>query len=148
VQPTSRSLARDHRLQRVLGLLRTSGCRVTTTRVAIVRTLLSRGGHVTAQQLADDVRRSHPEVHPSSVYRCLDTLVDVGVVHHAHLGHGAAVFHLTDERHEHLVCDGCGAVTEVPSDVLDELAERLGRGWGFTLQRGHGALSGRCRDCM
>jgi Fe2+ or Zn2+ uptake regulation protein len=45
------------------------------------------------------------------------------------------------------VCEGCGAVTELPSHELDELADRLEHAYGLELSLGHFALSVRCRSC-
>jgi Fur family transcriptional regulator, ferric uptake regulator len=138
----------DDRLKRVLALVRDKGGRVTTTRRAIVAALLDAPDHhVTAQALAERVQQSHPDVHASTVYRTLDTLTDIGVVEHTHFGHGAAVYHLTDERHQHLVCELCGAVVEVPLRTFDPLVEALRESYGFDVHAEHVALVGRCRDC-
>jgi Fe2+ or Zn2+ uptake regulation protein len=138
----------DDRLKRVLALVRDKGGRVTTTRRAIVAALLEAPDHhVTAQTLAEQVQRSHPDIHPSTVYRTLDTLTDIGVVEHTHLGHGATVYHLTDERHQHLVCESCGAVVEVPLSQFEPLVDDLRATYGFDVHPEHVALVGRCRDC-
>jgi Fe2+ or Zn2+ uptake regulation protein len=138
----------DDRLKRVLALVREKGGRVTTTRRAIVASLLDAPDHhVTAQTLAERVQASHPDIHASTVYRTLDTLAQLGVVEHTHLGHGAAVYHLTDERHQHLVCEGCGVVVEVPLSVFAPLVSDLRATYGFDVHPEHVALVGRCRDC-
>lgn len=137
----------DERLERILELLRSRGGRITTARRAIIAELLARGGHVTADELAAAVQAAHPDVHLSTIYRCLDALEELEVVGHVHLGHGRAVYHLTDDPHQHLVCERCGAVVEVPDRVFDDLAARLRRSYGFVLQVGHFAVPGLCRDC-
>ena len=132
----------------MLALVRDRGGRVTTTRRAIIASLLDAPDHhVTAQALAERVQAGHPDIHASTVYRTLDTLAELGVVEHTHLGHGATVYHLTDERHQHLVCEQCGAVVEVPLDVFDPLVAHLRAAYGFDVQPEHVALVGRCRDC-
>jgi Fe2+ or Zn2+ uptake regulation protein len=135
------------RLEEILELLRQRGGRVTTARRAIIATLLSSRNHVTADELAEQVQAAHPDVHLSTIYRCLDTLEKLELVDHVHLGHGRAVYHLTDEHHQHLVCESCGAVVEVPDDVFDDLAGRLRREFAFTLRAGHFAVAGLCRRC-
>ena len=131
----------------VLGMLRERGGRVTTPRRVILTALLEAGDHVTADDLTAAVQRRHPEVHQSTVYRTLETLAELGVVDHVHLGHGRAVFHLADERHQHLLCSSCGLVIEAPDDVVDDLARRLDDEYGFALDARHFALSGRCQAC-
>ncbi|GAA2924325.1 hypothetical protein GCM10020221_20370 [Streptomyces thioluteus] len=47
-------------------------------------------------------------VNISTVYRTLELLEELGLVSHAHLGHGAPTYHLADRHdHIHLVCRDC-----------------------------------------
>ena len=132
---------------RILDELRARGGRITSARRALVRALVEAHGHVTADDLAAEVQRAQPDVHRSTIYRTLDALEELGVVDHTHLGHGRAVYHLTDDRHQHLVCESCGAVTEAPSDLFDELSRQLKRRYKFTLRPEHFAALGRCSAC-
>ncbi len=132
----------------ILQQLRSDGSRLTASRRALVEALvLADDHHVTADDLVAAVHRSAPAVHRSTVYRTLDALEQAGVVEHVHLGHGRAVYHLTDDRHHHLVCDRCGAVIEVPEAVVAPLLEELADGYGFVVSGRHFALPGVCRAC-
>lgn len=137
-----------HRLESILGLLRERGGRLTTARRAIITALLEAEGHVTADDLTSAVQRAHPDVHLTTIYRCLDTLEELGVVDHVHLGHGRAVYHLSDEAHQHLVCEKCGAVVEVPDALFEDLAGRLQADYGFAIRPKHFAVLGRCEACQ
>lgn len=127
--------------------LRTSGVRITAPRRMVIDALVESGSHVTADDLLRRVRRSHPEVSTSSIYRTMELLTDHGVVQHVHLGHGPAQYHLADEHHAHLVCNRCGAVTELDPDVSAPFAERVAQELGFELDLGHFALTGWCARC-
>jgi Fe2+ or Zn2+ uptake regulation protein len=135
------------RLEEILALLRQRGGRVTTCRRTILETFLGAGGHVTAEALTAQVQASQPDVHESTVYRFLDELERLGVVDHVHLGHGRAVYHLTDEPHHHLVCERCGRVVEVPDALFDDLDARVRKRYGFAIRSHHFAVVGRCADC-
>jgi Fe2+ or Zn2+ uptake regulation protein len=137
----------DERLERILAQLRSGGGRITPARRALVAALLASPGHATADDLAELVQRSHPDVHQSTIYRTLDALEELGVVDHVHLGHGRAVYHLADDPHQHLVCEACGHVLEVPDAVFAELATALQRDYAFTLRPNHFAVLGRCAAC-
>jgi Fur family transcriptional regulator, ferric uptake regulator len=137
----------EARLEEILERLRERGGRLTAPRRAIIAALLESKHHVTAETLADEVQRAHPEIHLATIYRTLDTLTDLGVINHVHLGHGPAVYHLVDDAHHHLVCDQCGTIVELPPDVFDSLGVRLEREYGFRLDAHHFALGGRCRSC-
>ena len=130
-----------------LDLLRERGLRVTTARRAVLVALLEADGHLRAEDLAAVVHGRHPDVHLSTVYRALETFEEVGLVTHVHLGHGPSTYHLSDQLHHHAVCEACGAVVELPDDVLDAVARRVRDEFGFEVDARHFALAGRCSGC-
>ncbi len=64
------------------------------------------------------VQREAPEVALSTIYRNLEELERMGVIVHAHLGHGPTTYHLAKDADGHLVCEKCGAMIEVPEDLF------------------------------
>ena len=132
-----------------LGLRRTlheRGLRMTPQRQLVldaVRVL----GHATPEQICTEVQSAAPAVNITTVYRTLDLLERIGVVRHTHLGHGAPTYSEQQHQHVHLVCHACGTVTEIPTQLMSGLAERLRAERGFELDVAHVALSGMCRDC-
>ncbi len=104
-------------------------------------------GHATPEQICTQVQRVAPAVNITTIYRTLDLLEKLGLVRHTHLGHGAPSYSEQEHQHVHLVCHECGAVVETPSDLMNELANRLSTTSGFELDVTHVALSGRCADC-
>ena len=138
----------DGRLDRILDLIRRDGGRVTTARRAVLSALLhEHGRHLSAEELASAVRASDPDVHLSTVYRTLDALEQLGVVTHVHLGHGRAIYHLTDELHHHAVCEACGDVLQLPDAIFGDVRADLEELHGFHLDAHHFALVGRCATC-
>lgn len=130
-----------------LDRLRASGARITTSRRLLLHCLYAGGSHRTAEELAADVQALAPDVHLSTIYRNLDELERLGLVHHAHLGHGAANYHLPGEAHGHLVCEVCGATFEAPARFFEALATAAATAYGFTIDPRHFAVLGRCADC-
>ena len=104
-------------------------------------------GHATPEQICAEVQTVAPAVNITTVYRSLDLLERIGVVRHTHLGHGAPTYSEQEHQHVHLVCHTCGSVTEIPTELMDELARRLRTESGFELDVAHVALSGGCRAC-
>jgi Fur family transcriptional regulator, ferric uptake regulator len=135
------------RAESILDSLRNAGERVTKARRAVVTALVDASGHATAEALQARVQAEHPEVHMATIYRNLETLERLGVVEHTHLGHGPAVYHLADELHQHLVCEVCGHVVEVPADLLHPVEEEVRSRYGFVMRPGHFAVVGRCASC-
>jgi len=135
------------RVQAILQALRDRGERVTTARRALLTALDEAPDHCSADDLAAEVARLHPEIHRATIYRTLETLRRLEVVEHTHLGHGPAVYHLADRVHQHLVCEECGAVTEVPAAAFSGLERSLRRDYGFTIRSRHFAVVGICQAC-
>lgn len=131
----------------VLEVLRAGGGRITAPRRAVVEALLSGGGHISVEEVAEQLADHDPPIHLSTVYRTLETLEDAGVVTHAHVGHGRAVYRLAGTAHLHAECDTCGKVIHLPADALDDLAATLAESDDFELQTTHFSLLGRCAEC-
>lgn len=135
------------RVQSILDALRERGERITIARRALLTALDETPDHCSADDLAAEVARLHPEIHRATIYRTLETLRRLEVVEHTHLGHGPAVYHLADQVHQHLVCEDCASVTEVPPSAFRGLERALKREYGFTLKSRHFAVVGICQAC-
>ena len=134
-------------MEAVLGLLRSAGSRITTSRRLVVKALLGLRGHITAEKLCELVQATAPDVVISTIYRNLEELERLGVVVHSHLGHGPAVYHLGSAAHAHLVCSKCGATLEAPEEFFADLAKQAAATYGFTVDPRHFAILGHCRAC-
>jgi Fur family ferric uptake transcriptional regulator len=122
--------------------LHARGLRMTPQReqvLAAVRQL----EHATPEQISDSVT----DVDVTTVYRTLELLEQLGLVRHTHLGHGAPSFRPAEDDHVHVVCHECGQVIDAPHDLIDALSTRLESERGFTVDRSHFTVFGRCADC-
>jgi Fur family ferric uptake transcriptional regulator len=140
--------ASDSRVADVLGQLARRGMRRTAARQAILEALYASNGHISADDLATDVQRRFPTVNVSTIYRTLEVLQELEIIDHVHLAHGPAVFHLAEHDHQHLVCERCSRVQEVPSDKMLPFLKMLEGEFGFELDRRHFALVGLCETCQ
>src|ERR1041385_6551702 len=134
-------------VEEILARFTAAGGRRTASRQAIIEAVVGTGGHMTAEQIAATVQARFPSVNLSTVHPTLDALEELRVVDHVHLGHGRAVYHLTDETHQHLFCEQCERVQELPIAKLRPLFGLLEKEYAFELDRRHFAIVGRCRDC-
>ena len=114
----------NERATRALTRLREQGRRVTTARRMVLEGLGQTDEHVTADILARWIQHIHPEIHLSTVYRTLDSLCEWGLIVQIRRTHGAAFFHLAP-THQHVMCEVCGRIEDIPASAFDDLAERL-----------------------
>lgn len=128
--------------------LQDKGYRLTAARRAIVEALVTSGGHVSADDLAERVRRAVPNVGRMTVYRTLDLLSELGLIRPVYQGTGAAHYILLEDgHHHHLVCSNCDQVIEFDECVVQEISEVLGGRYNFQVQGHLLELFGICSDC-
>lgn len=136
-------------IEEVGTLLRSRGARMTRARRAVLTVLADDGGHLGAEEILGRAAALDPSVHRATVYRTLDALADLGVVQHVHVRRTGTAYHLTrgEREHLHAECRGCGAVQDLPADLLDDVVAAVARRDGFTVEPAHVALSGLCTAC-
>lgn len=130
-------------------LLRRGGHKMTPQRLLIARALRHAGGHVSAAQIADEVREEYPFVDVSTVYRTLDVLKRMRLATSTDMGAGDVVFEWApEEPHHHLICSSCAHVEEIGHAYFDGLEDGLRSDFGFAPDMHHFAIFGLCRECQ
>jgi Fur family transcriptional regulator, ferric uptake regulator len=128
--------------------LRAAGLRWTSQRKTLVEVLRGHRGHVTATELIARCRELDPTTTPSTVYRTLDVLEDLGLVRHGHGPDGREEYHVLPQGlHGHLYCSGCGKTWEIRQETGRAIAEALERDLGFAVDLSHVTVSGLCEHC-
>jgi len=128
--------------------LRARGLRWTPQRRLILDVITEAEGHVTGAEFVDRCRARDPDTTPSTVYRTLDVLEELGYLAHSHAADGREEYHvLPAAEHAHLHCADCGGSWEIASGDVASLVSRLRREHGFSVDVAHLTIAGRCRDC-
>ena len=133
----------------VRGQLRDRGLRWTPQRRLLLNVLAESQGHVTAAELVERCRATDPQTTPSTVYRTLDVLEDLGLVRHGHGADGREEFHvLPATEHGHLYCRNCGRSWEVDAAEAADMLTALERTRGFAVDLSHLTVVGLCSNCQ
>lgn len=128
--------------------VRASGRRLTLQRQLVLDAVWRARHHVTADEIARRVRTRYPRIGPSTVYRNLAALEELGYVIHTHLDDRVTRWHRADTHpHGHLVCRSCGGETEVRTAALEAMARRIRADHRFEPDLAHSAIVGICRRC-
>ena len=78
-----------HELSKILA---ENGYRITAARKAILEAFVACHGHITADDLVEIVRRDAPKVGRMTVYRTLEIMCQLNLIHPVYQGSGAAHF--------------------------------------------------------
>ncbi|MEU6289334.1 transcriptional repressor [Streptomyces sp. NPDC046988] len=105
-------------------LLRRHGLRCTAGRLHILTLLRESGQHLTVTEIRTRLERTGEGRHSSTVYRSLEALAALDVVH-AVPGPGPTRYGITDEPHHHTVCQQCGRVADLAGAPLVDAVSRI-----------------------
>jgi len=125
-----------------------SSKRDTAQRQLLLGLLREAEGHLDADELYQQARHKQPSLSLSTVYRSLKLFKELGLVEE-HQFDGTRRHYETkpETRHHHLVCLGCGRITEFKCPTTERLKARIGREKGFEVTEAEVYLTGYCPDC-
>ena len=130
--------------------LKEAGLKVTPQRIAIYRALLGTKSHPTAESICREVRASMPGLSFNTVYKTLLSLEEKGLVQRLDVGQACDRYDANTRSHIHLVCLGCGKVSDFGDDTPDcvvDLTARVKRESDWDIRSGSFAAYGYCPDC-
>jgi Fur family ferric uptake transcriptional regulator len=117
-------------------------------REVILDAFLKARHHLSVEELLRVVRRRHPEVGRTTVYRTLRLFTEAGLASELLLG-GEARFEpiWKREHHDHFVCRRCGEIFEFVSPEIERLQQQIAAGIGFSVEGHRHLVFGLCRSC-
>ena len=122
--------------------------RYSKQRELVMQTVQNLCDHPTAEEIYDAAVKECPGLSLGTVYRNLNSLVDVGRVRRVSIPGKADRFDHTLPWHSHLYCTVCGSVTDVLPQALPMLQEALKGGCGFQVHQMNLVLEGVCPECQ
>ena len=126
---------RDRWLDRAEQLLTGAGLRAGAARTAVVELLAREGQCLLSAQEITELLRTTGAASPASVYRVLDELFELGLLHRLDGRDGVARFEIADpERHHHHVVDeSTGEVRPFSDEPLEHAIAAVGQRLGMRL---------------
>lgn len=125
------------------------GLKHSRKRAQILKAFLNSGEHLSAEDLFQRVKRDHPEIGYTTVYRTLKLIVDSGIAQMVDFNDGVKRFErkLGREYHAHFVCTKCGNHFEAFDKDIEGLSSKLAEHQGFLPQKHRLEIFGLCKNC-
>jgi Fur family transcriptional regulator, ferric uptake regulator len=104
---------------------------------------------LSAQEIHDRLRDRGKSVGLASVYRALDVLAGLKLVHRIDVD-GTACYEPADpsgEHHHHAICDRCGKMDAFEDEQLERLIDGVAERLGYDVGGHDVVLRGSCPDC-
>ncbi len=134
---------------RIAGILREHGHKLTPQRHAILRVMAATHDHLTPEAIHEKARSSKPEIGLITVYRTLSLLSDLKLVCRVHAPNGCRGYMMRRpaEHHHHVVCSGCDRVVDFRGCHLADLEQEVLEETGFDINGHLLEFYGLCPDC-
>ncbi len=121
--------------------------RNTKQRQVVLDILRNTDTHPTADWVYEQARKVLPNISLGTVYRVLGRLQEEGLVVQLDVGSRKSRFDGKPGQHQHIVCERCGRVADVP-DVIDHIAsERVQNLTGYRVHAHRVEWIGVCPEC-
>lgn len=126
------------------------GLRSTEQRRLVTEMFFASSGHLSIEDLLDQVRIEEPRIGYATVYRTLKLLKECGLAFERHFGDGVSRYEVAwqDEHHDHLICVECEKIVEFEDEDIEKLQRKVATRQGFKLTRHKLELYGICSACQ
>jgi len=124
--------------------------RLTPNRRKVLELIWSNHGVVSAYEILAEMQKDDPSAKPPTVYRALDFLIELGLVHRIESSNGFTRCE-APLRHrvcQFLICDACGLVEELHSRPLFDNLAKQAHALGFKPEYQTIEVHGRCGRCV
>lgn len=140
-----------HTMEAICQKLHDKAYKVTPQRQVILKAFLDHAqDHLSAEEVYNIVKESHPEIGMATVYRTLDLLAELEILEKMNFDDGRSRYEFAgdeEHHHHHLICLECGKVMEFEDDLLESLEAMVARKTGFSIVDHQLKFYGFCPRC-
>ncbi|MFW6034918.1 MAG: Fur family transcriptional regulator [Halanaerobiales bacterium] len=124
--------------------------KVTSQRKDIIKVLINnQNKHYSAEELYKKVRDINHDVGLATIYRTLEILSKLNIVHQLDFDSNYRRYELNIEghHHHHLICLKCGKIIEFNDNELEEFEKDLEKEYKFKISKHRIKFYGVCSEC-
>lgn len=122
----------------------------TKQRELIIDTILEKENwHFTAEELFEAVRERDNEIGMATVYRTIELLKELEIIHVLDFNEESRKYELfvEDSHHHHLICKRCGKLIEFNDKDIDYFEKELEKKYDFSVTEHKLSFYGYCSKC-
>ncbi len=149
------TIDKEQYLELAVKRLKDAGNRITRPRKTVLACLAEARAPLSPREIIESITESDStiQIDKVSVYRILETLLDLGLVHQVFpSGNYMACSHLSCNSKFHLLtsCSTCGLTSEldIPRKVAQPMIDHLNEEHSFKTDEHHIQIDGLCKNCQ
>ena len=124
------------------------GLKFTPQRRAVLKVLQDTHAYLSINKIHAKVKELLPGTGLATVYRSLETLVELKLAVKVHLEDGCHSYATAPEGHRHpIVCTDCSRVIEYTECPIEDLSKKVSKDTGIPIQNHFLQLFGKCEQC-
>ncbi|GAK41377.1 Fur family transcriptional regulator [Paenibacillus shunpengii] len=120
---------------------------LTTQRQAVYDVVRKSHNHPTAAEVMTMLSQEGYNLAYGTVYNSLRYLVEKELIQELKLGETASRYDARTDDHQHIICEVCGKVDEVMTDVPESWTELVAQETGYEIDHAHVVFGGVCPEC-
>nr|UWI50965.1 transcriptional repressor [Clostridioides difficile] len=116
-------------------------------RELILNEILNNPVHPTADCLYESLKKDNPSLSLGTVYRNLAQLTEHGFIKKVSIPGNPDRFDGRTENHYHIICEVCGDVYDLESEILSNLKESISEETDIKITSYNISFKGICNNC-
>lgn len=125
------------------------GLKCTPQRLAVLKVLQDTRAYLSINSIHTEVKDLLPETGLATVYRSLETLVELNLAVKVHLEDGCHSYAVAPKGHQHpIVCTDCNKVIEFAECPLEDVSKKISKETGVQINTHFLQLFGKCPECQ
>lgn len=121
---------------------------LTTQRKAVFDVIRNAHDHPTAAEVMNRLVEQGFNFAYGTVYNSLRYLVDKEMIRELNLGEAASRYDAKLDDHQHILCEVCGRVDEVMTQVPEKWNKEVSKETGYDVHHAHVVFGGVCSECQ
>lgn len=121
---------------------------LTAQRQAVYDIVRQSHDHPTAAEVMNRLVEQGQNLAYGTVYNSLRYLTEKELIRELKLGEAASRYDARMDDHQHILCEVCGAVDEVMTQVPEDWMESVGKETGYRINHAHVVFGGVCPACQ
>ncbi|MCX7903509.1 MAG: transcriptional repressor [Caloramator sp.] len=129
-------------------LFKEKNLKLTPQRYAIYNYLLGTKSHPSAEMIYEALKPHYPTMSLATVYKTLNTLIELGLVQQLNVGEDNFRFDAKAEPHPHIVCLECGKVDDIDELELNNINQIAQKYTNYKISSSKVYFYGLCPECQ
>lgn len=145
----------DQAISRARSVCEEHGIKFTALREKVFRAIASSHTAVGAYDIIEMLAGNGKRIAPISMYRILDALSEVGLIHRLESRNSYFACHLhhhdDDKRDKRLIfmsCNTCNTVVEIENSEIGNAIQEVSKAAGFHMSEALLEIAGNCEHCL